>query len=386
MPYFSPSTRCRLLALTVSLVFVATATGAQAPLGAARVCVGGDVTLGTNLDTGWTRLWEQRLGVSVVPLPAPDSLLRPLQPLMAGADLVLVNVEAAIGEGRAPRKCGRRSTMCYAMRSPIAAALALRGIAGDTSVVVVGNVANNHGGDAGLAGRTETIEHLRNAGVLVTGADTLPTVAVTARGDTIAILGFATSTATPDARDYAAVRRHVERAARVYPRVIVTMHLGGEGAAAQRTRNREERLARERRGNPIAFARAARAGGAHLVVGHGPHVMRALEWRNGALVAYSLGNLVTYGPFSFKAPNDRAGVLCATLDSAGVVSGAELRSTVQSPPGLVAFDSTHRAAALADSLGRLDFPRTGARLDSTGRIAAPVPVEQVPVRKDRRPP
>ncbi len=350
-----------------------------------KVCSGGDVTLGTNLDTGWSRLWEQRLGRAIAPLPPPDSLLAPLRTLVMDADIVLVNVEGAIGEGRAPRKCGRNSTNCYAMRMPVSAARALRNIAGDTSVIVVGNVANNHAGDAGLEGRVETLEHLRRAGVLVTGADTLPTVAVTARGDTVAFLGFATSTATPDARDYAAVRRHVLRAARRYPRVIVTMHLGNEGAGAQRVFNREERLGRAPRGNPVAFARAAQEGGADVIVGHGPHVMRALEWRASTLVAYSMGNLVTYGPFSFKPPNDRAAILCTTLGGNGTVTYAELRSTLQSPPGLVAFDSTNRAAATADSLGRLDFPRTGARIAVDGRIASRDSIATIPVRKDLRP-
>lgn len=376
--------RLTVLRLGWALALAPFAVGAQEPAPATKVCAGGDVTLGTNLDTSWTRLWERRLGRPVDPLPASDSLVEPLRPLVMDADIVLVNVEGAIGEGRAPPKCGRRSRLCYAMRSPAAAARALRNIAGDTAVVVVGNVANNHAGDAGLAGRRETLDHLREAGVLVTGADTLATVAVTARGDTVAILGFATSAATPDARDYAAVRRHVRRAAQAYGRVIVTMHLGSEGGAAQRTRNREERLAGERRGNPIAFARAAQSGGARLVVGHGPHVVRALEWREGTLTAYSLGNLVTYGPFSFKAPNDRAAVLCATLDDAGAVQYAELRSTVQHPPGLVAWDPTNRAAALADSLGRLDFPRTGARISVDGRIAPPDSTAHIGVRKERQ--
>jgi hypothetical protein len=221
--------------------------------------------------------------------------------------------------------------------------------------------------------------------VLVTGADTLATVAVTRSGDTVAVLGFATSAATPDARDLAGVRRHVARAAERYPRVIVTMHLGGEGIAAQRTRDRDERLGSERRGNPVAFARAAQAGGADLVVGHGPHVMRALEWRGKALVAYSLGNLVTYGPFSFKSPNDRAAVLCAVIGADGAVTDGYLRSTMQRPPGLVSPDSTHRAAAVADSLGRLDFPRTGARIAGDGLIAPmdSLADEGIPIRKDR---
>jgi poly-gamma-glutamate capsule biosynthesis protein CapA/YwtB (metallophosphatase superfamily) len=330
-------------------------------------------------------MWEQRLGRAVDPLPDPRDLLLPLRDLVADADVVVVNMEAAIGERRVPGKCGPRSRNCYAMRSPNASAAALREIAGDTSVAVVANIANNHSGDAGPSGRAETIERLEAAGVYVTGADTIATEVVTSRGDTVAVLGFSTSPGTPDVRDLAAVRRHVERAARKYSRVIVTMHLGGEGSGAQRTRDVEERLGSERRGNPVQFATTASRAGANLIAGHGPHVMRAIEWRNGALVAYSLGNLVTDGPFSFRSPNDRAGILCATLARDGTVTEAQLRATVQSPPGLVAADPGRRAITLVDSLGRLDFPGSRASLDSLGRIQVPVRSPRVPVAKDSVP-
>ena len=61
-----------------------------------------------------------------------------------------------------------------------------------------------------------TLALLDSAGVLVTGVDTLATPVATERGDTIAFLGFYTSTESPDARDLAAVRRHVARAVTDY--------------------------------------------------------------------------------------------------------------------------------------------------------------------------
>src|SRR5690606_16408901 len=107
-------------------------------------------------------------------------------------------------------------------------------------------------------------------------------------------------------------RRHVRRAAARHGRVIVTVHMGAEGAKAQRTPNRRETYYGENRGNPVAFARAATDAGASLVIGHGPHVLRAMEWRGDRLVAYSLGNLVTHGPFLNHEPLSRAAILCAT--------------------------------------------------------------------------
>jgi len=337
----------------------------SAPL---RVCAGGDVTLGTNLDPAWARaaadtLWQQ-FGIR----PDPDSIAPALKPFLADADLVLLNIEGAIGSGPAPRKCGPRSTACFAFRQPPNSAGALRRLV-DTSVALVGNVANNHAYDAGAIGREATIDRLRSAGIHVTGADTLATAVPLATGDTIAVLGFYTDTTTPDARDLRAVRRHVARASAQYGTVIVTMHLGAEGPTAQRTRNATERFLNNiNRGNPVGFADAAFAGGATLVIGHGPHVLRAAEWRGDRLALYSLGNLLTYGPFKLREPTNRGAVACATIDSAGYVSRAELRPTMQLWPGVLMADSTKRAWTLIDSLSALDFPHTGVFVDSTGGL------------------
>jgi hypothetical protein len=333
-----------------------------------RVCAGGDVTLGTNLDLSWARhaadtLWQQ-FGLRA----DPDSIAPLLKPFLSGADLVLLNVEGAIGAGPAPQKCGPRSTNCFAFRQPPTAAAAIRRLA-DSSVAIVGNLANNHSHDAGSDGRDTTIARLTDAHIFVTGVDTLATPVVLASGDTIGVLGFYTDSTTPDARDIRAVRRHVARAVDQFGTVIVTMHLGAEGPTAQRTKNATERFLNHiNRGNPVAFADAAFAGGATLVIGHGPHVLRAGEWRDDRLVLYSLGNLLTYGPFKLREPTNRGVVACATIDSAQHVSGAELRPTMQEWPGVLRPDSTKRALTLVDSLSSLDFPRTGVKVDSSGAL------------------
>jgi hypothetical protein len=333
-----------------------------------RVCAGGDVTLGTNLDTAWARRAAARLRAEYQRDDHPATLLAPLRSLVSSADIVLLNVESAIGVGPAPSKCGRRSSNCYAFRSPPASAPALRGLAPERAIV--GNVANNHARDAGPGGLRETVALLSEAGIHVTGADTIATPVPTPAGDTIGVLGFYTSPETPDARDTAAVYRHVARAFERYPLVIATMHLGAEGRAAQRTRDETELfLGSIDRGNPVAFADAAVRGGAALVIGHGPHVLRAMEWREGgALIAYSLGNLLTYGPFTLTEPLNRGAILCATVDESGRVREADVGSTVQRAPGVLEADRFARAAAITDSLSRLDFPGTGVRVQPDGTL------------------
>jgi Bacterial capsule synthesis protein PGA_cap len=333
-----------------------------------RVCAGGDVTLGTNLDPKWPRMAARRLREQFGLSADPKSLVAPLRPLFADADVVLINVETAIGSGRFTPKCTKRSKSCFAFRGEPGAAPAIRSI-GDSNAVVIGNVANNHARDAGDEGVDSTIAHLTRARVLVTGADTLATPIVLPGGSTIGVLGFYTSTETPDVRDLAAVHRYVARAVEMYGTVIVTAHIGAEGATAQRTGDSTEYFLESRidRGNPVAFANAALDAGATLVIGHGPHVLRAAEWRDDRLVLYSIGNLATYGPFNLLEPMNRGVVACVDLQGRQVI-GAALRPTMQRSPGVVVRDAAHRALTLIDSLSALDFPMTGVRVDAWGEL------------------
>ena len=324
-----------------------------------RVCAGGDVMLGNNLDTTWVIKARRATRRRIPALPRAESLLAPLRPIVASAEVVLLNIEGAIGEGPAPKKCGRRSRACYAFRQPSRTAAALRTL--HDSAVIVGNLANNHARDAGPAGYARTRSLLEDAGIAVTGADSVPTIVTTARGDTILFLGFGTN--WPNVADTAALRRWVAAAAAIHPRIVVTMHLGAEGPGAQRTRDTTEIFVGADRGNPVAFARVAIESGARLLVGHGPHVMRAMEWRDSAFVAYSLGNLVTYGTFTFSEPGNRGGILCAAVAKFGPPREVVFHPTRQVVPGRVARDPSGRAAEIVDSLSVLDFPASGARLE-----------------------
>ena len=100
------------------------------------------------------------------------------------------------------------------------------------------------------------------------------------------------------------------------------------------------------------------------------HVLRAAEWRPEGIVFYSLGNLITYGPFNNAEPINRGAVACVDLAGRDVI-GADLRPTVQRFPGVVARDSSRRAQFLIDSLSALDFPLTGARIDRWGEVRPP---------------
>ena len=332
-----------------------------------RLCAAGDITLGSNLDSLWARNAAANMLARYGRHDHPDSLLSPLRGLFADADVVLINVEGAIGEGPYEKKCRPKSTSCYAFRSPASAAGALRRL-GAERARVIGNVANNHSHDAGGPGLDATIALLDSADVRVTGADTLATPLVTHRGYTIAFLGFYTASDSPDAKDLAGVKRHVARAVASYGTVVVTMHLGAEGLAAQRTRDVNEIFVGTPRGNPVAFARAAIEGGATAVIGHGPHVLRAGEWKDSSLVLYSLGNFVNYGTFNLREPMNRGAVACLDISAPRTVRSSRILSTIQIAPGVVVVDPLGGSAALIDSLSRLDFPKTGISVGRDGTV------------------
>jgi hypothetical protein len=172
----------------------------------------------------------------------------------------------------------------------------------------------------------------------------------------------------------------VARAVAAYGTVIVTMHLGAEGLAAQRTRDTNEVFVKTQRGNPVAFATAAIDAGATAVIGHGPHVLRAGEWRDSSLVLYSLGNFVNYGTFNLRDPMNRGAVACLEITGPRRVRSARVASTIQIAPGVVLPDVLGGSGALIDSLSRLDFPRTGVVVAPDGTLIRREPISPPPRR------
>ena len=323
-----------------------------------RVCAGGDVTLGTNLDPKWARSAADTLWRSFGIRPDPDSIAPSLKPFLAGADLVLLNIEGAIGSGPAPRKCGPRSPRCFRVSATAKCSTVPRRLAD------LRRDRRQRRKQSRARCRTTRPRHYRRAPRGRGHSRHRRRHDRDRRRPRLRRHGrrarLHTDSATPDARDLRAVRRHVARAAEQFGVVIVTMHLGAEGPSAQRTRNATERfLTKINRGNPVGFADAAFAAGATSVVGDGPHVLRAAMARN-RLALYSLGNLLTYGRSSFAEPykwrrrrlrkHRFAARLCRTQSCA--------RPWDTCGPGAPAgFDEAR--LDVVDSLSALDFPRSG---------------------------
>jgi poly-gamma-glutamate capsule biosynthesis protein CapA/YwtB (metallophosphatase superfamily) len=278
------------------------------------------------------------------------------------ADVVLGNLEGTLSRGGSS-KCRAGSTSCFAFQTPPFYARHLR----DAGFNVL-NLANNHAFDYGPEGLRQTVAALDRVGVAHTG--TRGTIAVhTVGAIRVAIVGFASYPWANSLTDMAVVRREVRRADRIADVVVATAHMGAEGVAHQHVARRTETYLGEARGHPMRFARAAIDAGADLVVGHGPHVLRGMEWYRGRLIAYSLGNFAGYGVFSLGGPLSVSGILRVTLTGDGRYETGLLVATRLVGRGTPALDPAEQAHAVVRTLSRVDFGRRGVKVSRSGALS-----------------
>lgn len=98
---------------------------------------------------------------------------------------------------------------------------------------------------------------------------------------------------TPDSADVAEIAAVVSSASRLADYVIVAIHAHEASGANSRP---AEFL--------VTFARAMIDAGADMFVGHGPHVLRGIEIRNGKPIFYSLGDFMFQNETLLRLPNE----------------------------------------------------------------------------------
>jgi capsule synthesis protein PGA_cap len=280
-------------------------------------------------------------------------------------DVVSGNVEAAITEASETSKCEPDAEDCFAFRFPPGYAKILR-----SAGFGVLNLANNHSHDYGERGLSDAQSAMRTNGIQPTGLPDQIAV-VTVRGVRVAVLGFAPYGWAADLLDIPTAQALVKAARKQADVVVVNMHAGAEGADMTHVRPGHELFLGEDRGDPIAFAHAVVDAGASLVIGHGPHVLRGMEWYHRRLIAYSLGNFAGYHTLSSAGPLGVAGVLRASVDRTGAVLSGSLVPTRMVDRGYPAPDADRTAIDTVNQLSAADFPSCGVRLSASGVLDAP---------------
>jgi hypothetical protein len=229
---------------------------------------------------------------------------------LRGGDLVFGNLEGALSDGEEGGKCREeKGPWCFEFRTPTRYVRHLK-----RNGFTVVNIANNHAGDFGPEGMRSTLETLQGAGIKAAGGDALAFFEIKGKRVVLAGFSYKASRYAYSILDIPQAVEIVRQLKANHDLVIVSFHGGAEGRSAQQVSDRNEIFLGEDRGNVVRFARSVVEAGADLVLGHGPHVLRAMEVYKGKLIAYSLGNFLTYGLFNLKGPNGISGILKVRLD------------------------------------------------------------------------
>ncbi|HMP14121.1 MAG TPA: CapA family protein, partial [Saprospiraceae bacterium] len=271
------------MAQPVSLI-VETAENATPTADSTYTVIGvGDMMLGTNYPS-----------TSYLPPNDGKDLLADVRDYLKNADVTFGNLEGTMFDnGGTPKTC-RDPSVCYVFRTPAKYVQYYLDAGFD-----VLSIANNHSGDFGPEGRRKTKEVLQEAGIAYAGlAGTDEYVIFERNGVKYGFCAFAPNSGTCNLRDIPGAQRIVKKLTEISDVVIVSFHGGAEGASHQHVTRKNETYIGENRGNVYEFAHAVIDVGADIVLGHGPHVTRAVELYKDRFIAYSLGNFCTYGRFS----------------------------------------------------------------------------------------
>ncbi len=284
-----------------------------------------------------------------------------VRPALGAADLVLGNFESTLTTHPQAAKDVRRPHV-YAFRTPPAFADILRMAGFD-----VLSVANNHSMDFGLTGFQDTIRHIEAAGMKAIGQKD-HILYLERKGVMIALIGFSYFDAHNSVHNLEAAKRLVRQANEKATIVIISVHMGAEGTAAMPVRNRQETFFGELRGNPMLFSRTMIDAGADLILGHGPHVPRAIELYGNKLIAYSLGNFVGYGGLSSAAETGYSLILEVQMNRLGNFIAGQIIPVHIDGEGIPTLDRQSRTVKLVERLNRSDFPETPLTITPQGLL------------------
>ncbi len=266
-------------------------------------------------------------------------------------DVVFGNLEGCFLNSGNSNKCkGLNPASCYAFRMPDRYA----GIFKKAGFSVL-SVANNHVGDFDGKGRKNTAKLLDSLQINYAGQLDKPFSLFEKDNVKYAFCAFAPNENTVSIKNIDSAKMLVSALKKLADIVIVSFHGGGEGAKFEHITRQTEIFYKEDRGNVYAFSHAVIDAGADVVLGHGPHVTRAIEVYKNKFIAYSLGNFCTYGMFSLKGLNGIAPLVQLKINGKGDFLSANVISVKQDKIKGLSLDSTHAAFKRMKYLTDVDF-------------------------------
>ena len=280
---------------------------------------------------------------------------------LSQADVLFGNFETSLTNYHYSAKDVSRGQV-FAFRSPPEYAKLFSDVGFD-----VFNIANNHARDFGMTGFKDTMKNLKNVGIETLGHKN-QILYLNKNKNKIAMIGFAPYEFYNSIHDLEAAKALVRKARKEANIVIISMHVGAEGTGALHTKNKTEYFYGENRGNSIKFARTMIDEGANLVLGHGPHVPRAMEMYKGKLIAYSLGNFLGYRTLSSVAQAGYSMILEVQMSPKGKVEKAKIIPVRMNRQGIPYIDQNFNTVQLVRYLNKSDFPQSAIDINRKGEL------------------
>ncbi|MEH2005752.1 CapA family protein [Nostoc sp.] len=309
----------------------------------------GDIIPGTNFPNYRLPRFRDQL--------LPKSVRTHLQ----GSDILFGNFETSLTNYPYTAKDISRGQI-FAFRSPPAYAQ-LFAKAGFN----VFNMANNHAMDFGPVGFKDTMKNLEAVGIATLGHKN-QILYLKANNIPVAMVGFSAYEMYNSMHNLKAAQALVAEAKNNANIVVVSMHAGAEGTAALYIKNQTEFFYGENRGNSLKFARNMIDAGADLVLGHGPHVPRAMEIYKGKIIAYSLGNFLGYRTLSTNAETGDSMILEVKLNSVGDLVSSKIIPVRMDHQGIPHIDQRFQTVRLMRYLNNQAFPKNPVKINQKGEI------------------
>jgi len=305
----------------------------------------------------------------------PDKILPPdsgkafaanIGSYLTDADITFGNLEGVfISKDLKPVKCSeasRKAGRCYEFGMPAYLSKNLK----ELSFNIL-SLDNNHVSDYGDRGYQYTQKLLDS--LAINYAPKKKHTWLKIHEKKIAIVAFGTSSSSYHVANVGEAQKVVSALKDSFDIVLVSFHGGAEGAKAQHIKDTVEYYYGENRGNLIQFAHAVIDSGADLIIGHGPHVLRAMELYKNKLIAYSLGNFLTYGNIKVSGINGITVILDVELDTAtGNFLRGKLIPVVQAGRGIPIFDKLNKGIQKIRELSTTDFPDNDLVIDQQGNL------------------
>lgn len=312
----------------------------------------GDMMLGTNYPDN-----------SYLPPNKGKGQLSSIDSFFRQSDIVFGNLEGVIlNEGGNHKNC-RNPKTCYIFRSPEYLLNRIKE-AGFNLV----SVANNHAGDFGSTGRNNTSRALDSLNIHYAGNSNQPYSVFMVDGMRYGFAAFAPNVGTPSINNIDSARRTVQLLDSIVDIVIVSFHGGAEGSKYTHVPRENEYFYGENRGNVYRFAHTLVDAGADVVLGHGPHVPRAIEVYHSRFIAYSLGNFCTYGRFNLSGPNALAPIAQIKINANGVFLKGKIIAAKQIGAGTPVPDPSLKVVELIRQLSQEDLPENEIYIEESGNI------------------